>query len=918
MDVDINKLLCTICGISANLMCQRCGEPYCNDVCQRKDWQRHKYICTLMPALVSIRPIKPMATVAHDMAAAHNVIIPKEYPNEQLASMVRKLSFGESSGSQWSQEWRNSMMPSTNDFFECRVTCMETEGPIWVMDVANIESLERLTNNIARSMQQQKSFSIHDLSAGILVGAAVDHKMYRAEVLKVNVSAEYADVRLIDYGTVVSCMSQNIYRAVQRMSQYKAHSFRVKLPNNKGVQINKNLTLRLLGRKTVDGIEQAELKQKLMVPLCLPFELMAVEPAVKVVKILHRNVLLEEPQVALLQLKAMSNINDELNASLKNLPGELFTEVPSQNNASTIHMAARTNQGYRRALLIDYIEEPRLFLVYEMDEGCISLTSEVCHIPSKLVGLPLRVFSVTLEDNQAGTLENHLKQCGPDLSIKFNNDSLMGKEKDKLRTAKAALYSKNKQVCAVRARSFLGVINLIGLKYWRQPIENDDLVYISHVVNYKEVCISSVHCKQYGNIFNGVETKCLPVDDFKEIRIGDIVLVVCSSRCNYRAEIVSLDSNKFGVRNIDTGSMHLVVGANLRRPCRFVENLPVSHCRVKIKTICNIPPEAVPPNSVALQILKRLYENNMEMLVKFDISDRNTVDLLDLTAEPHSLMTRMLPVLFTPTAVELTPAETLPSLSTMEQDLMKSSATLNEDFPEVSAIERELLKSSVTQNVEEASLPPLPLSPPTSPPTNKSENSEKSSKHVQRYYYNDLERRLLPLGENMEVIILNAVGLENLGYVTACFFDSEEEAERLQNFLNLVAQLGSDDDKLQPGFLPEVGELCLTLYSEDNSWYRGICQRITGKKASILYCDFGNVELVPVEQIKPISSELLHCVYATKCFIDGFDKDKPFVHLEKYLADANKIVCDVLEGPEPNSRTLKIPILNEILSKELI
>lgn len=38
--------------------------------------------------------------------------------------------------------------------------------------------------------------------------------------------------------------------------------------------------------------------------------------------------------------------------------------------------------------------------------------------------------------------------------------------------------------------------------------------------------------------------------------------------------------------------------------------------------------------------------------------------------------------------------------------------------------------------------------------------------------------------------------------------------------------------------------------------------------------------------------------------------------LEKYLADANKIMCDVLEGPEPNSRTLKIPILNDILSKE--
>lgn len=446
--------------------------------------------------------------------------------------MVRKMSIGESSGSQWSHEWRNSMMPSTKDFFECRVTCTETEGVIWVIDVANIESLERLTNNMVRSMQHQKSFSIRDLATGILVAVVVDQKIYRGEVLKVNVSAEYAEVRLIDYGTVVSCISQNIFRAVQRMSQYKAHAFRVKLPSNTRMQINENLTLRLVGSKTSDGIEQAELKQKLVLPLCLPFELLVLEPAVRVVKILQRNVLAEEPQVALVQLKAMSDINDELNATLKAKPVEPFTIHPSP----TFCMAALTNKGYRRALLVDYIDEPRLFLVYEMDEGCISLTSEACHIPSKLVGLPLRVFAVTLEDDQAGSLEDSLMQCDANLSIKFNMDSLKGKEKQQLRAAKAALCSNNKQVCAVRANSFLGLINQIGHKYWREPIENDDLVYISHVINYKEVCISAVHCKQYENIFNCVETKCLPVDDFKEILIGDTVLVVCSSRSNYRAE----------------------------------------------------------------------------------------------------------------------------------------------------------------------------------------------------------------------------------------------------------------------------------------------------------------------------------------------------------------------------------------------
>lgn len=66
-----------------------------------------------------------------------------------------------------------------------------------------------------------------------------------------------------------------------------------------------------------------------------------------------------------------------------------------------------------------------------------------------------------------------------------------------------------------------------------------------------------------------------------------------------------------------------------------------------------------------------------------------------------------------------------------------------------------------------------------------------------------------------------------------------------------------------------VGEMCLALFVEDNSWYRGVCKRITGQKALILYCDFGNLEMVSVERIKPITTEVLHGVYATTCFIDG-------------------------------------------------
>lgn len=66
-----------------------------------------------------------------------------------------------------------------------------------------------------------------------------------------------------------------------------------------------------------------------------------------------------------------------------------------------------------------------------------------------------------------------------------------------------------------------------------------------------------------------------------------------------------------------------------------------------------------------------------------------------------------------------------------------------------------------------------------------------------------------------------------------------------------------------------MGEVCLSLFSEDNTWYRSVCLEANDKTARILYFDFGNSEEVPLEKIKPIPSNALYAVYATKCFIEG-------------------------------------------------
>ncbi|KAM7359954.1 veneno [Cochliomyia hominivorax] len=43
---------CVLCSQTTTYQCERCGDFYCSDLCQQKDWQSHRYICFPMPKLV--------------------------------------------------------------------------------------------------------------------------------------------------------------------------------------------------------------------------------------------------------------------------------------------------------------------------------------------------------------------------------------------------------------------------------------------------------------------------------------------------------------------------------------------------------------------------------------------------------------------------------------------------------------------------------------------------------------------------------------------------------------------------------------------------------------------------------------------------------------------------------------------------
>lgn len=425
-----------------------------------------------------------------------------------------------------STAWRECEKPTGSEFFECRVTHIEKEGPIWVIDVANTESVKRLSEKVTGL----RPCAYKDLAVGNLVTITNDKNIYRAEILSLIDNPQGAELRLIDIGVVCSCDINNIYFSEPHMAELKAYAFRVKLPTNTGVQCNRNVTLRLLGSQTPDGIEQAQLKPNMSLLLSLPIQLLAINPDVNVVTIFQNNSALKEPQIALLQIKPTSDLNNDLNTKLVDKSAQPLTEPYPKV------LAARTNEGFRRAVLLDFVESSSQFLVYEMDEGRITVTNEVRRIPGELLGHPLRVFAVILDEKNTGSLQKLLDNHNKNLSIKFQMENVQENEKNKLSNAQAVLMSNNEQVCAVRANTFMGRINELGHRYWREPVKNGSMVYITHLVDYQEVCISSVKTKHYAELFKSLKSKCLPFDQSSNVPIGSIVLVVCPDRGYYRAE----------------------------------------------------------------------------------------------------------------------------------------------------------------------------------------------------------------------------------------------------------------------------------------------------------------------------------------------------------------------------------------------
>ncbi|KFP51031.1 Tudor domain-containing protein 1, partial [Cathartes aura] len=72
-------------------------------------------------------------------------------------------------------------------------------------------------------------------------------------------------------------------------------------------------------------------------------------------------------------------------------------------------------------------------------------------------------------------------------------------------------------------------------------------------------------------------------------------------------------------------------------------------------------------------------------------------------------------------------------------------------------------------------------------------------------------------------------------------------------------------------FKPENGEPCCAFFSDDGNWYRALVRNVTSNgTVKVCFVDYGNVEEVPLDKIRQISSSFLKLPFqGIKCWLSG-------------------------------------------------
>jgi tudor domain-containing protein 1/4/6/7 len=103
---------------------------------------------------------------------------------------------------------------------------------------------------------------------------------------------------------------------------------------------------------------------------------------------------------------------------------------------------------------------------------------------------------------------------------------------------------------------------------------------------------------------------------------------------------------------------------------------------------------------------------------------------------------------------------------------------------------------------------------------------------------------------------------------------------------------------------PKSGQICGTIFSEDNAWYRGVIEEVNAGKANVRFIDYGNSEEVETNSLKILPSELASMPpFAYPCSLlgvfplEGEWSSEVTTQLESLIVDKD-LICTFVTGSE--------------------
>ncbi|XP_041939544.1 tudor domain-containing protein 1 isoform X2 [Alosa sapidissima] len=123
---------------------------------------------------------------------------------------------------------------------------------------------------------------------------------------------------------------------------------------------------------------------------------------------------------------------------------------------------------------------------------------------------------------------------------------------------------------------------------------------------------------------------------------------------------------------------------------------------------------------------------------------------------------------------------------------------------------------------------------------------------TKRVYVQDLSKNDIPKGTEIKALVVDVQSPSKF-FIHIHSATVEESLRKI----SMELQKTCGGSSASP-YSPDVAEICAIKFSQDQHWYRGLVQTVSGdqQNARVLYIDFGNEEDVPFDRIRPLPDSI--------------------------------------------------------------